>query len=532
VGRLARFSLCAAAVLVLLVAGLAVFNYIPDDAFITLRYARNALDGRGFVFNPGERVEGYTNFLWLIVLVAGGKLGASLLPLARSLSLAFSLGTLALAALAGRRAGGAAAAPGGYVAGVTADGRAAGGPAAAGGGWGDAMRISLAPMVLAASPPFLVWSLSGTEMPLFTFILLAAVLTLRSGRRRGLPLALFALLALVRPEGLLCFAVALGWLLARGPRRGAVLAGAAGIAAVFYAPYLVWKWRYFHAIVPNTFYAKTGPAALMLANGARYVGGFLLGYGYLMAAGIALLGPERARRERYLPPLLLAAACGIDVLVLGGDWMPDYRLLLPTLPLIALVAADGALAALSRARRSPAFGIALVLLAMLPGAFRYDRFTSERGAVKIFERVGERLEAILPPRTTIACGSTGAIGYCTGMPIVDILGLTEPRIARGGSVVASQPGHLKSDGAYVFSRKPDLMLLGNVWVHRGERDRAAMPIKVQERPIVEQPGFDDEYEFVNIPLGRGFYLSCFKLRSYFLPLAAPAPAPSPEAPRR
>ena len=38
-----------------------------DDAFITFRYARNLADGMGPVFNPGEAVEGYTSFLWMLI---------------------------------------------------------------------------------------------------------------------------------------------------------------------------------------------------------------------------------------------------------------------------------------------------------------------------------------------------------------------------------------------------------------------------------------------------------------------------------
>ena len=41
---------------------------VVDDALISFRYAVNLVEGRGLVFNPGERVEGYTNFLWTIVL--------------------------------------------------------------------------------------------------------------------------------------------------------------------------------------------------------------------------------------------------------------------------------------------------------------------------------------------------------------------------------------------------------------------------------------------------------------------------------
>ena len=43
---------------------------LNDDAFISFRYARNLLEGQGLAFNPGERVEGYTNFLWVLELAA------------------------------------------------------------------------------------------------------------------------------------------------------------------------------------------------------------------------------------------------------------------------------------------------------------------------------------------------------------------------------------------------------------------------------------------------------------------------------
>jgi hypothetical protein len=58
----------------LLVAGFAFewsrrYGYnVCDDSLISLQYARNAAGGLGFVFNPGERVEGFTNFLWVAVL--------------------------------------------------------------------------------------------------------------------------------------------------------------------------------------------------------------------------------------------------------------------------------------------------------------------------------------------------------------------------------------------------------------------------------------------------------------------------------
>ena len=44
--------------------------WLCDDSFISIRYAQNFADGLGLVYNAGEYVEGYTNFLWTVMLAA------------------------------------------------------------------------------------------------------------------------------------------------------------------------------------------------------------------------------------------------------------------------------------------------------------------------------------------------------------------------------------------------------------------------------------------------------------------------------
>jgi arabinofuranosyltransferase len=503
-----RISILSSIVVALLLVGLYFYNYIPDDTFITLRFARNVERGEGFAFNSGERIEGYSNFLWLIILVLASKIGLPLVAASRVLSLTCSLATLGLTCFAARHAA----------------------RRIMGDGWNAAMAPILPAMLLASSAPFLTWSLSGTEIPLYTALFLLGFIFLREERRPGPVLAVFGLLGLVRPEGLLFYGLA--WIILfihRGNRRGVLLWGAC-ILLMFYAPYLIWKWLYFGSLVPNTFYAKTGPLLLMLRNGSGYLGGFLTGFGYLLFLG-ALLARKRLLKERtalYSPIFILVHWTA--VLFLGGDWMPYYRLLLPTLPLLMITVSDAVISVGSRradtaaekTRRNPVplVAVLLILLVIFPGIISYERFEYERLAVRAFAHLGRRLREMLPPQTSIGLGSTGAIGYYTDMRIVDILGLTEERIARGGRIVASQPGHMKTDGAYVLSRKPDLLLLGNIRIQRGRRSREEMKLKIQENEIVEQLAFSSDYEYVNIPLGHGFFLSCYKRKDYFLPVDA------------
>jgi arabinofuranosyltransferase len=503
VERNTRILILSLMTLALLIAGLFIFSYVPDDTFVTLRYARNALRGDGFVFNAGERVEGYMSYLWLLMLVFAGKLGAPLVATARVLSFAFSLGTLALTVFAAR-------------AGIST-GRA-GAPEEPREGWRETLGMFLPAIFLAVSPPFLTWCLSGSEMPLFAFLFLAGCLFLRPGSGPGAAFIVFGLLGLVRPEGILFFLLALAVALVRSPsgRPGIVLKWI-GIAAVFYVPYLIWKWSYFRELLPNALLATMGPPGLMMRNGARYLFGFILNYGYLLIVGLLLLRSAGRTRQGLAVPLLLVAALGTEVLMLGGDWMPHYRLFLAAMPFVMLMVSEGVLAT-ARGIGAPVSAVVIIALLAVPGARGRDRFLAERATVHAYALLGQRFGQILPPGTSIGCGSTGGIGYYTDMPIVDILGFTEPRIARHGKIIGTEPGHLKTDGAYILDRKPDLLLFGNVQIHRGEREQGQMHLKVQEREIADLPEFSRDYDFVNIPLGHNFYLSCFKRKDFFLPL--------------
>jgi hypothetical protein len=107
-------------------------GWINDDAGITFSYARNLAYGHGLVSQPGvEPVEGYSNFLWLMLLVPFFKM-----HLFHPLWVPKILGiTFALAAMFVTRK-----------ALVTAVGPA-----------GATCAIAL----VALQPPFVIWSVSG-----------------------------------------------------------------------------------------------------------------------------------------------------------------------------------------------------------------------------------------------------------------------------------------------------------------------------------------------------------------------------------
>lgn len=51
------------------------FRNLNDDAYITYRYANNIAEGKGFVYNEGEKAQGTTTPLYTLVLALGAKIG-------------------------------------------------------------------------------------------------------------------------------------------------------------------------------------------------------------------------------------------------------------------------------------------------------------------------------------------------------------------------------------------------------------------------------------------------------------------------
>ncbi len=131
--------LCASALA--LVAHSLVWNFVTDDAFISFVNARNLADAGQLVFNLGERVEGYTNFLWTVLLAGFMKVG--LLPelMSRLLGTVFAIGSFFVSARLVRKLRG-----------------------------GDASAWDAVPAIfLCASTGYACWASGGLETQMFTF---------------------------------------------------------------------------------------------------------------------------------------------------------------------------------------------------------------------------------------------------------------------------------------------------------------------------------------------------------------------------
>ena len=128
--------------------------WVSDDAFVSYRYALNLVEGRGLVFNPGERVEGFTNFLWVLLQIPGMLAGLDPIVVSNLLSLII-FGVLLLC--------------------IAKYGRVIAGPGVLGRLW-PTVPLSLGP--LALHKHMQIFATSGLETMLFTCLVTVGVLQL------------------------------------------------------------------------------------------------------------------------------------------------------------------------------------------------------------------------------------------------------------------------------------------------------------------------------------------------------------------
>jgi arabinofuranosyltransferase len=424
-----------------------------DDAYISFRYAQNLIEGHGLVFNPGERVEGYTNFLWTVLFAP--IIGAGLDPTLPSLG----LGMLSCAALMWSA-------------------------------WEAGGRRWLAPLLILCFPGLALEGVQGLETAFFAFLVCQS---LRPGRWW----ALWAgIAALTRPEGYAVFGLL--WLL-RPSLRTAVLFG------VITAPHLLFRVLYYGDIVPNTFHAKAGDPALLkgsaLSRGTRYLAGVVL------AAGPLFAGALLAVKRRIPDPGPLRAAAVLSVffllytLLVGGDFKGTGRFVIPILGPLALLAQ----AALWDPPRLRAGIAALVVLWALPGFQKMHTFASSRGEAMVNIRAaGICLGEWLPPDALVATHAIGLVPYYSGLPTLDMWGLTDATIARAdvGGLGRGTPGHERHDYDYVLSREPLVVLPGRQLV-------SSEPVPLLT-PEEFGPEFTARYEPGSVACPDGLYINLWR----------------------
>jgi arabinofuranosyltransferase len=415
-----------------------------DDAMISMRYAWNLAHGQGLVWNPGERVEGYTNpLMTLLMAVPALGLDRSAAVLAvQFLGVAVMLAVAALASVVAGRLAEAAQA--------------------------SAARLSIWAAVLACYP-LAYWTILGMETGMLSLLLLAATLLalrLESGGRPrfGLP-ALLGLAVLTRPDAMLPALVLLAYRLreSRAARVGIRRwLAEASVFVAFPGGLTLFRWLYYGSLVPNTYVLKIEglPLAHRLQTGLSSLGSYLL---FLLPVIIlAGFGLRRADRREVLLAALWCSSLAAHVWV-GGDAWPRWRFLCPTLPILLVLAARGVLdvaAAWPRWSRPLALaGLATVVACTNAPFLREAVLASYPFGIPddhAHVRVAVDLRRLCTPEASVGVFFAGTVPYYSGLRAIDFLGKSDPHVARRPPDLHLAVGHNKTDLRYsIGERRPD-----------------------------------------------------------------------------
>ncbi|MEY4548349.1 MAG: hypothetical protein RL685_4544, partial [Pseudomonadota bacterium] len=376
-----RARLCGA--LAALVSVASAWGFSVDDALISARVAEHLSQGHGYRFNlDGPSTDCVTPLGWAHLLAPFARGGAE-----AALSAAALLGSALWLLAAGQL---------GHWAAELCTG---------------ARRWAFFACI-AGSLPLGAWACAGMETGLVLALGVGALAP-------GLPGAVCAgMAAALRPE-LVPWAVTLSFgqaLAARAPVRARAAALAAALLPALLVALL--RWSLFGLPVPLSVYAKPSD----FAHGLRYV------FGTLVLAGPAL-GLLSVVAWRRIPARLWAVtlAFAVHVLILlgvGGDWMPLWRLAVPTFPGVLLVGA-------ALAEHSPHWSNLLRALLLTAAAAQLHYFLgSDTRAVRARQsRIIAEARLLLAGSRRIGAVDVGWLGAVSDQHLVDFAGVTDPQVA-------------------------------------------------------------------------------------------------------
>jgi arabinofuranosyltransferase len=412
--------------------------YLDDVEMVGMRYGRNLAHGLGLVWNQGERVEGFSNPAWVLVMAAvhaAGAPDATAAVFVKGIGWVSACAVLLLAIRLRRQLAGPHA-------------------------WADAAVA----LMLAMNADVVFWAANGFETPLLTGLLLWLLTRVideseRGGARAGTMLAVGGL-GLVRTDayllvsGVAVIAVVLSCDRARTAR-------VALLACVLPAVLIAVRLAYYGAWMPNTFQLRMSGVPDLWLEGLRYVTRY--GREHVFLIGLAIAACARPRDWR---PRALAGVCAVtamQAIAVGGDFLVPYRFIAPAAPLIVVLAVTAAQDAWQHGPRLGAAALALVVVVGIASGGMLSRWPVEamrswRGKPWQGAAIGLLIERNSRASATVAAAGGGALGYFSHRSVIDLTGRTDPAIARLPARRGADASERKFDVEASLRRRPDFVL--------------------------------------------------------------------------
>ena len=275
------------------------FYFVCDDAYISFQYARNLAQGFGLVFNKGlEPVEGYTNFLWVIIESFFYYINIPLqliMPLISFLCLVYFVCFLKRILKEKFLF--------------------------------DNSVCFLTLLSIAFFPSFFIWATSGLEALPYSILmfLLFYYLVIDEGKKENRILIISVGLSLIRFEGIF-FAILIYFLQILKKKSNFKLFAK---FLFLYVIYSICRFCYFGDIFPNTVYTKVGMSLSVIIRGLNYNISFLLSLPLSILSIFGLLLMLKNKVKFAFEYLIMYFSLFFYPIIVGGDFLPYFRFLVP-----------------------------------------------------------------------------------------------------------------------------------------------------------------------------------------------------------
>lgn len=430
--------------IIFLLPQLYFWNQTTDDAFISFRYVERLASNQGLTFNPGEKVEGFSNPLWIFILAGFFKITSiNIITLSKIIGVLLEFITIF------------------YLFKFTKLFKNS----------SDRKYIfATAVIILFLTPGLHIYATAGLEVPLLMTLIIMVFYYSYLGISFTTFL-IFGLIGITRPEGPLYGILYLVLLLIKKEINKKVLFQ----SIAFFLPivfYEIFRIYYFGQLLPNTAIAK--PSGLFhdiytIADYFTYIATLSFPLIIILLLSINKFKVSSSKILIYSSPLILANV--IFLIYSNGDWMLFGRFFIPIWPILAfdfsflLINFINYLWNESNRSINYLFIILSIIISSiliwnkpLITYFSNDNFSNlMKGADQL--KVGKWLNNHYPAGTTVAACRLGGISYgAINLTFLDTYGLTDKDQAL---YRLNMPKLTHAMDNPILSKKPDLLAVLN-----------------------------------------------------------------------
>jgi hypothetical protein len=414
-------------------------EFIPDDAFIHIGYAKDISEWKGYSF-AGNKTYGSTSPAWPFLIAAVAGLHISLEHAARLLSYGFSIASILMMFYATRLRFSAAFA-------------------------------FIASCLLCFNAYFMRWSLTGMEASAACFFMLVLIVLLSMEKKGDAGRRFYVLIGLsplVRPEFYLFLPLFFLFLFFTGPKKNyAIKILLCAIPAVLWNCF---AYLYFGTMVPSTFSVKAGDTlfstewATIVRSARLFLSGNLIEFCViLLASGLFILHNRHTirtmishiiRTESLLMILWIVSFYGY-YLFKNVTIISRYSLvLLPPIILLMMISLTRVCDQYhcSRRRIILLVGLAGALSIVVHGVYTYvvvkpDADSFVQGFQREYKTIASIISSDCHTDGSVMLSDVGMIGVYSGLRVYDFVGLVD-----------QDRFHSSTKRDYFFHKKPQYVI--------------------------------------------------------------------------